>query len=980
MQTKITLLFLITFPFILAFNVSGYGQFLLQIPLNSENNPDIMESLKLPVIFQSNNFIISYVSEQQLLDMSANNLKYQILDKSETLEEYFILSNKQNKFMTPDPSWGKILYQAEKFILVKNLSVSKEVLYDQRYDISHFSKNFSTFRNESIIPAVSQITTNNVIIDQLVNEINADSVRFFMQRLQDFQTRFLAVNNRDSIANWLKGQFEQMGYADVQLDSFQCYTFINLPYIVLDTTTQQKNVICTLPGNLYPDKVYIIGGHYDSFTRIDPWVFAPGADDNASGTAAVLEVARAMKAINFQPEATIKFIAFGAEELMLFGDGGSEHYAQQASSAGMDIKLMINNDMISHTFEPLNNSRLNVGYYTGFEYYRDLAMHLTDLYTVIIPEIGRVNMGGDSDSFYQFGYPAIYLMESDWSPFYHMPGDSLGNYDIDYCAEVIKTSGATLLFAMVTPTIVNDFQVLDCGNGDSLQLNWTPNTEPDLAGYHIHLGLQSGIYDTVFTTTDTSLILDYLVEGTEYFIGISAFDQDGNESMIVERTGIPYSIPLIPDNFRDNPVMYAIELHWSPNFELDLAGYNLYRSDDLAGSFQQLNANLIQDSLFVDQNVQFGPYYYYFVKAVDTLLNESLASDTVDSRAVSFDHGILVVDETADGNGSLGHPTDQQVDSFYTAILEDFTISHCDLNESGSLKLADLGVYSSVIWHGNDLDDFSKALLNQNALKSYLDVGGNLLISSYMPTESFGNNQTYPNQFNSGEFLFDYLKISNVEYHPPSRFNGAIPAMPGYDSIFVDTAKTFPHLNYHLLKIEGINAAANADIIFNYHSDYPSGSSFGMMGGLPVGIEYLGSDFRMILLGFPLYNMQLDQARALISHILINKFSEMVTVESMEQEIPSEFKLFQNYPNPFNPRTTITFEIPETAPVSLKIFNITGEEVATLIAGRLPVGRYSIDWDAGNLASGVYLYRLRVHSFDISNGKQAEIRKMILIK
>ena len=93
----------------------------------------------------------------------------------------------------------------------------------------------------------------------------------------------------------------------------------------------------------------------------------------------------------------------------------------------------------------------------------------------------------------------------------------------------------------------------------------------------------------------------------------------------------------------------------------------------------------------------------------------------------------------------------------------------------------------------------------------------------------------------------------------------------------------------------------------------------------------------------------------------------------LEKNIPNKFTLSQNYPNPFNPSTTIEFDLPKTTEVSLRIFNILGEKVATLISDRLSAGSYSYDWDASNLASGVYLYRLQA-------GDYVETRKMVLIR
>ena len=115
-------------------------------------------------------------------------------------------------------------------------------------------------------------------------------------------------------------------------------------------------------------------------------------------------------------------------------------------------------------------------------------------------------------------------------------------------------------------------------------------------------------------------------------------------------------------------------------------------------------------------------------------------------------------------------------------------------------------------------------------------------------------------------------------------------------------------------------------------------------------------------------------------------WSDSITVElpvgisDNETNIPLEYALAQNYPNPFNPATNIEFSIPKTEFVTLKVYNILGEEVATLVSERLAAGSYKYDWparssggDAGSLASGVYFYKIKAGAFQ-------QIRKMVLIK
>ena len=197
----------------------------------------------------------------------------------------------------------------------------------------------------------------------------------------------------------------------------------------------------------------------------------------------------------------------------------------------MNIKIMINHDMISHTLNPVNSSQVDINRYTGFDYLRDLAWYCIENYSVLTPRNGSVNSGGsDSYSFWQLGYPSVYFEETNFSPYYHSPADTIGNYNMEYCAEVIKSSCATLLLNIVMPSSVQNYKLYDAGTGNSLVLEWSPNSSPDFSEYKIYLGKQSGIYDSTFNTTDTTFVLYNLDEGVLYFVGISAIDLDGNES------------------------------------------------------------------------------------------------------------------------------------------------------------------------------------------------------------------------------------------------------------------------------------------------------------------------------------------------------------------------------------------------------------------------------------------------------------------
>ncbi len=96
-------------------------------------------------------------------------------------------------------------------------------------------------------------------------------------------------------------------------------------------------------------------------------------------------------------------------------------------------------------------------------------------------------------------------------------------------------------------------------------------------------------------------------------------------------------------------------------------------------------------------------------------------------------------------------------------------------------------------------------------------------------------------------------------------------------------------------------------------------------------------------------------------------------ISVQDNEIPKIYTLQQNYPNPFNPITTISFNLPEKSFVSLKVFDVLGREVATLVSEEFSAGNYSQQWNAENVASGIYFYRFQAGSF-------SETKKLILLK
>jgi hypothetical protein len=98
-----------------------------------------------------------------------------------------------------------------------------------------------------------------------------------------------------------------------------------------------------------------------------------------------------------------------------------------------------------------------------------------------------------------------------------------------------------------------------------------------------------------------------------------------------------------------------------------------------------------------------------------------------------------------------------------------------------------------------------------------------------------------------------------------------------------------------------------------------------------------------------------------------------IGIQPISNEVPDRFNLKQNYPNPFNPSTTIEYSIPKSANVSLKIVDVTGREIESLLNENQNAGSYRVMWNTANYSSGIYFYVLNVDGFEKS-------MKMILVK
>jgi Zn-dependent M28 family amino/carboxypeptidase len=339
----------------------------------------------------------------------------------------------------------------------------------------------------------------------------------------------------------------------------------------LSRPTEIVNVVATLPGTQAEskDRIYVVSGHYDTRVNdvMDATTTGPGANDDASGTAAVMEMACVMAKYKF--DATLVFMTVAAEEQGLFGAG---HFAEVARQKNLNIAGMLNNDIIG-------SSRADDGHVdasqvrlfaegvaptkemspevrtlvtTGGEndsITRQLARHVketgeryVDGFKVnIIYRRDRYLRGGDHSPFLDQGYAAVRFTEPNEN-FDHQHqtirvennvkiGDTTEFLDYDYIARVARVNAASLASLALAPAAPQKVQVRTAKLDNNTELVWQANTEPDLAGYRIVWRETTSPQweGSVFVGKDDHYTIRRSKDN--YLFGVQAVDKDGNVSV-----------------------------------------------------------------------------------------------------------------------------------------------------------------------------------------------------------------------------------------------------------------------------------------------------------------------------------------------------------------------------------------------------------------------------------------------------------------
>ena len=417
----------------------------------------------------------------------------------------------------------------------------------------------------------------NPEIQKMVKEISAKNIEASIRKLVSFGTRN-TLSEQDNPArgigaarDWIFGEMSKINADCGNCLTVEKQTFLQPKANRVPEPTNLTNVVATLKGTTDPTRVYVVSGHYDSMctSPIDAKCDAPGANDDASGTAAVIELARVMSKRKF--DATIVFMTVPGEEQGLLG---ATYFAEQAKQTKMNIEGMFTNDIIGGVTSQKNSpnrnrvrvfsegvpsseteaeagTRRSVGGENDSSS-RQLARfikeqsdkYLKNFSVWMMYRRDRYLRGGDHIPFLERGFTAVRITEAD-EDYTHQHqnvrtengvfyGDTPEFVDFEYVANVARVNMISLASLALAPARPKNAGIVTARLTNDTDLKWDASVDADLAGYEVvwrdttvPVWTNSVFVGNVLTYTAKSMSKD------NYFFGVRAVDKDGNKSPVV---------------------------------------------------------------------------------------------------------------------------------------------------------------------------------------------------------------------------------------------------------------------------------------------------------------------------------------------------------------------------------------------------------------------------------------------------------------
>lgn len=415
-------------------------------------------------------------------------------------------------------------------------------------------------------------------IEQMVKEISPDSLRSYITKMVSFGTRNTLSSTTDkkrgigAARNWVVQKFNEFAKnANGRMTAYVDTTTLQADGRRVDTVTSLGNAMAILKGtDPNDDRIYLISGHLDSRVSdvLNRKSDSPGANDDGSGVAAVMECARIMSKRSFP--STIIFLAVSGEEQGLLG---ATYLANQARTKNWNIDAMLNNDIMgsnnssetniidntrlrifSEGLSPLDTGRIAQNIRSmGLEndgrsrqlsrYVKETGERYVDnLELVMVYRSDRFLRGGDHTPFLQKGYAAVRLTEMNENYFHQhqdlrtekgiVYGDLIEFMDFEYLRKNTSVNLATLANLAKAPSVPEEVRIDVRNLTNYSSLSWKTSKNGKAKGYYILMReTTSPVWQKKIFTTATNYTLPYSKDN--YFFAVQSVNDTGNESLPV---------------------------------------------------------------------------------------------------------------------------------------------------------------------------------------------------------------------------------------------------------------------------------------------------------------------------------------------------------------------------------------------------------------------------------------------------------------
>jgi hypothetical protein len=470
-------------------------QLLLKVKVDSPQDWEILRSLGAELYLRGDGYAVVKLRPQSVPSLSSQGLPWKVLSRGSTGPLYYLIPGLDS----PPASALNVLFLDEdaEGILV---SASREAVLEARdlgYKAMPLSKPWPIrpegfldldFINSEVVP--------NPDYKWIVGSVSSDTLGAYVKHLEDFGSRLSYSQGALEAGKWILKRLWQYGCTDTV---FQPVAFEGREEIA------PGNVWGTKRGVGRPRFRILVGGHYDSIIAggsAAAMKHAPGADDNGSGTAAALEMARVLMGVEL--DATVQFVFFTGEEQGLLG---SDEFVRQLVMEDVPAEdlFFINMDMIgnSDTFP----WRVKVYHDQRSQPLAELLTRVGRAYTPVTPYTMGSMGSSDHVRFWRSGYPAIFVHEWDFSPHYHSVDDLLENLEMSYEAEVVKTVLATVLHLANTADPPDAVTAVETESGE-VRVEWSRSNDADVLGYDLEVLSRRGELLDKLSTKETYALLD----------------------------------------------------------------------------------------------------------------------------------------------------------------------------------------------------------------------------------------------------------------------------------------------------------------------------------------------------------------------------------------------------------------------------------------------------------------------------------------